>query len=306
MTENEPIFIKIKNIIKNIFKRKRKPRFKTRKEKIIYEIKSWAYVLIAVYFIRSGIVCAYQIPTGSMKNTIKIGDFILGNQIAYGIRTPDWFGIPFTRKGFFIPHLTIPTFNKPNSGDIVIFEYPIDPWTNYVKRCVAGPGDYLEIIDKKVYVNGERFEDPKKSVIDYENILSKDYSEPNIFPHGNGNKDQYHKIYIPKEGDTLDVNETNIQIIAYVAYMDGNKIEYGMGAFYLDGEQIEKYIVEQDYYFMMGDNRDNSADSRYWGFVPQKYILGTPLVRYLSWDKTVSWSKFYNKIRWKQIFRPMR
>jgi len=305
MNKNE-IFHKLKEYFKNIFKKKEKPKFRSKKAKIIYEIKSWTYVLIAVYFIRSGIVCAYQIPTGSMENTIKIGDFILGNQFAYGIRTPDWFGIPFTRKGYFIPHFTIPTFNKPNTGNIVIFEYPLDPWTNYVKRCVGEPGDSLEVIDKKVYINGERFEDPEKSIINYENILSKNYLEPNIFPHGNGNKDQYHKIYIPQKGDTLYVNETSMQIIAYVAFMDGSKIEYGLGTFYLNGKPIEKYIVKQDYYFMMGDNRDNSADSRYWGFVPQKYILGTPLVRYLSWDKTVPWSKFYNKIRWSQIFRPIR
>ena len=151
MSKNE-IFHKFKEYFKNIFKKKEKLKFKSKKAKIIYEIKSWIYVLIAVYFIRSGIVCAYQIPTGSMENTIKIGDFILGNQFAYGIRIPDWFGIPFTRKGFFIPHLTIPTFNKPNTGNIVIFEYPLDPWTNYVKRCVGEPGDSLEVIDKKVYI----------------------------------------------------------------------------------------------------------------------------------------------------------
>ncbi|MEA1987027.1 MAG: signal peptidase I [Candidatus Marinimicrobia bacterium] len=296
------------------------PSFRdSKKERMIYEIKSWAWIFIAVFFIRSGLVCAYLIPTGSMKNTIKIGDFVLGNQVAYGIRTPDWFGIPFTRKGFFIPHITIPTFGNPKSGDIVIFEYPHDPWTNYVKRCVGASGDSLEIIDKKLFINGERFEDPEKSIIPYDNILSKKYQERRIFPYGNGNKDQYKAIYIPKKGDTLNAETTQLQIIAYVAYMDKEHafsrdlqsgpygylkdIKEKAGKYYLDDVLLSEYVVKQNYYFMMGDNRDNSADSRFWGFVPQKYILGKPLVRWMSWNKE---GKFLSKIRWNRIFIPMR
>ncbi len=273
----------------------------TRKERFIYEVKSWTYVIIAVFFIRAGIIEAYQIPTGSMETTINVGDFLLGNKFIYGARTPDWVGIPFTRYGFDIPHLRLPAFQQPESGDVVIFKFPHDPWTNYVKRCIAGPGDSLEIIDKVPYVNKQRFPDPKHSIIDYGNVLKREYTEPNIFPRGHGNRDQFKPLYIPKEGDIIDVGNVPPDYIYNIMTMDGHKVDFRLGNFYVDGKIRRSYVVEQDYYFMMGDNRDNSFDSRYWGLVPHKYVMGAPLILYFSWDKNEPIWKVHKKIRWWRL-----
>jgi signal peptidase I len=283
-------------------KEKNKRVFKSRKERVYYEIKSWTLVIIAVFFIRAGIIEAYQIPTGSMEKTINVGDFLLGNKFVYGARTPDWIGIPFTRIGVDIPYYRFPAFREPNVGDVVIFKFPLDPWTNYVKRCLGSPGDSVEIIDKKVYVNGERFDDPKHSVVNYNNIYPKSYEEPRIFPEGNGNRDQYEPIYIPREDDVFtlsDLNPSEVEFIRHIMVLDGHSHKDNYGIYYEKNEA--KYKVKQDYYFMMGDNRDNSFDSRYWGLVPHEYVMGAPLILYFSWNKTVPWSQFYKKIRWNRL-----
>lgn len=296
----------IKEMYRAYKKRKKagKRVFNSRKERVIYEIKSWTLVILAVFFIRAGLVEAYHIPTGSMEKTINIGDFLLGNKFAYGARTPDWIGIPFTRMGFDIPYYRFPALEDPKVGDVIIFQFPLDPWTNYVKRCLGTPGDSVRIIDKKPYINGVAFEDPEHSVINYDRMYPRDYREGRIFPPGNGNRDQYHTIYIPARGDTFSLSgmsPSQIEFVKHIMELDGHSKKDNYGVFYEEGNP--KYCVEQDYYFMVGDNRDNSFDSRYWGLVPYKYILGKPLILYLSWDKTQPWTRFYRKIRWNRIFR---
>ena len=88
---------------------------------------------------------AYIVPTGSMEKTIMIGDFLIGNRFVYGMRTPDWIGIPYTDIGFDIPYFRFPKFREPKQGDIIIFKYPRDPHLKNVKRCIAEPGDTLHI-----------------------------------------------------------------------------------------------------------------------------------------------------------------
>ncbi|MDD3807097.1 MAG: signal peptidase I [Candidatus Marinimicrobia bacterium] len=284
-------------------KKKNKKVFASRKEHVLYEIKSWAIVILAVFFIRAGIIEAYQIPTGSMEKTINVGDFLLGNKFSYGARTPDWIGIPFTRIGFDIPYYRFPPLTLPKVGDIVIFKFPLDPRTNYVKRCLGAPGDTVEILNKKVYVNGVRFEDPQTAIINYSNIFPATYQEPQIFPSGNGNRDQYNPIYVPKENDVLilsGLSPKEVEFIHHIMILDGHSKEDNFGIYYEQG--VPKYKVKQNYYFMMGDNRDNSFDSRYWGLVPYKYVMGKPLILYFSWDKTVPWSQFYKKVRWNRLF----
>lgn len=271
------------------------------KEWWIYETKSWTYVIIAVFFIRAGIIEAYQIPTGSMENTINIGDFLLGNKFIFGARTPDWIGIPFTRIGHDIPYFRLPALRPVKSGDVVIFQFPHDPWTNYVKRCIGAAGDTIEVVDKIPYVNGKRFEDPKHSIINYSNILSQDYQEPNIFPRGQGNRDQFHKLYVPRKGDVIKIDDVPVDYIYNIMVMDNHQVDYRFRTFYVDGRAFKEYTVEQNYYFMMGDNRDNSFDSRYWGLVPYKFVMGAPLILYFSFDKSQPLTKFYKMIRWNRL-----
>ncbi len=271
-------------------RKKGKRKFATRKAKVVYEVKSWTVIILAVWVIRTMIFCNYIIPTGSMENTMMTGTFVIGNQFYYGAQTPHKVAIPFTQIGFMLPHTKLPAIRKPQTGDIVIFEYPQNRMFDYVKRCIGTPGSTVEIRDKKVYVDGERFEDPPEANINYNYIRSRDYVHPNIWPPGHGNPDQYRPLYVPKKGDVIDL-DTAIPEYAYnILRLEEREVSYQFGNWYIDGERRRSYNVRQDYYFMMGDNRDNSADSRFWGFVPYKYIKGKPTaVQFLLWDKT--WKK---------------
>lgn len=271
-------------------KKREKRTFSSKKDKVIYEIKSWTIIILAVWVIRTMIFCNYIIPTGSMENTMMTGTFVIGNQFYYGAQTPHKIAIPFTQIGFTIPHAKLPAIKKPQTGDIVIFEYPQNRMFDYVKRCIGTPGSTVEVKNKRVYVNGELFEDPPKANINYNYILPENSINPYIWPPGNGNQDQYKPIYVPKKGDTIDLDKADPEYAYNIMKLDGQKVAYQFGNWYINGERKREYKVKQDYYFMMGDNRDNSADSRFWGLVPYKYIKGKPTaVRFLLWDKT--WKK---------------
>jgi len=266
--------------------KKQKRTFATKREKVIYEIKSWTIIILAVWVIRTMIFCNYIIPTGSMENTMMTGTFVIGNQIHYGAQTPHKIAIPFTQIGFTIPHVKLPAIKKPQTGDIVIFEYPQDRMFDYVKRCIGTPGSTIEIKDKKVYVDGVLFEDPPEANINYNNIRPKNYINPQVWPSGHGNLDQYPALYIPKKGDIINLDNANPTYAFNILQLEKQKVSYNFGNWYIKGERVHTYEVKQDYYFMMGDNRDNSADSRLWGMVPWKYIKGKPTgVQFLLWDK---------------------
>jgi signal peptidase I len=286
MTDQQGLEVKEKKS-----KRKRKKRvFATKRDKVLYEVKSWTIIILAVWIIRSMIFCNYIIPTGSMENTMMTGTFVVGNQIQYGAQTPHKIAIPFTQIGFTIPHVKLPAIKKPQTGDIVIFEYPQDRMYDYVKRCIGTPGSTIEVRDKQVYVNGVIFEDPPEANINYNDIRSKTYTNPNLWPSGHGNRDQYPPLYIPKKGDIINLDTANPEYAYNILSLEKQKVSYQFGNWYINGERHRTYKVRQDYYFMMGDNRDNSLDSRYWGMVPYKYIKGKPTaVQFLLWDKT--WKK---------------
>jgi len=277
------------------------PERPSTKDRIWREFKSILLIVIIALFVRSTIIEAYQVPTGSMENTIKVGDFILGNKFIYGIRTPDWLGIPFTHVGFHIPHWRTPPFDKPESGDVIIFQYPLDDRVNYIKRLVAGPGQTIEVRDKTVYVDGTRFDNPQEVKYTSQDTHPGKWQEPNIFPPGYGNKDNYGPFHVPAEGDTYVFGEDNNALIRYLVVQDGHEFNYRNGRFFVDGKQVESYTVEQNYYFVMGDNRDNSWDSRYWGPVPFDNVLGQGLITYFSWDKQVPMYRLVDKIRWDRI-----
>jgi signal peptidase I len=241
-----------------------------------------------------------------MENTIKIGDFILGNKFIYGSRTPDWIGIPFTKIGFSIPWFRFPSFAKPKTGDVVIFRFPLEPRTNYVKRCIAGPGQTVQVIDKMVYVDGKLIPDSPTSINDRRFILPKEMSDPTVFPRDMGNRDNYGPLYIPKKGDTLDLDNFNPDLAAYIIRQEGHRVNYYQSRFYVDGNPVSRYVVNDNYYFMMGDNRDHSYDSRYWGLVPFRNILGRALIIYFSWDKERPFYQLTKKIRWWRLLHFVR
>jgi signal peptidase I len=183
-------------------------------------------ILIAVVlalFIRTFIVQAFKIPSGSMTSTLVIGDHILVNKFLYGIK------IPFLDK-------TIVPIKDPERGDIIVFKFPEDPTKDFIKRVIGIAGDEIQIRDKKVYING---------------VLSSDlggfHTDSRILPKRMQPRDNFGPVTIPS-----------------------NKL------------------------FMMGDNRDHSYDSRFWGFVDLKAVKGKAFIIYWSWDKNsfgIRWSR---------------
>ncbi len=274
------------------------------------------HVIVTVLILKASVIEAYNVPTGSMENTIKVGDFIFGNKFVFGIRTPDWIGIPWTNFGFSVPFTRLPGFDTPETGDVVIFRYPNDRWPgnkigpldpslNYIKRCIAGPGQTLEIKNKNIFIDGVEFVLPEHGKASRLNIYDKNYKETYVFPRTMQNRDQFGPLYLPKEGDILTTNTFPIDQIMNVISLDGHDV--GLSAnnkFTVDGIEKDEYKCEQNFYFMMGDNRDNSHDSRYWGMVPENNIIGEALITYLSWEQTEpNLLKRLFKIRFNRMFR---
>ena len=109
------------------------------KFKIPKSIRNFLILIVIAFFVKTSILEIYVVPTGSMLDTIEINDAIIGNKFIYGLRTPNWVGIPFTRNGVYIPSFRLPAFKKIQNGDISIFEFPNDDYVKYVKRCVGLP-----------------------------------------------------------------------------------------------------------------------------------------------------------------------
>jgi len=251
--------------------------------RLFHEIRSLVIIILIALGLRATVVEAYIVPTGSMERTILVGDFLIGNKFIYGMRTPDRVGIPYTRIGFDMPWVRLPPFRRPKMGDVVIFKYPLDPMDKYVKRLIAGPGQEVEIRGREIYVDGKQYFHPKHLQFLERQPQPEGWNDPNIFPRGNGNKDHYGLMRIPEKGDTLFVGKDNA-VIWDVANLDGHNVQVQGEYLLIDGQRLTHYIVEQDYYFMMGDNRDYSFDSRFWGFVPHDYVLGEALFVYFSID----------------------
>lgn len=183
-------------------------------------------ILVAVVlalFIRTFVVQAFKIPSGSMKDTLLIGDHILVNKFIYGIKTP------FIKK-------TIVSINDPKRGDIIVFEFPEDPSKDFIKRVIGIPGDVVEIRNKKLFVNGNPV-----------NNGPGVYKDPKVYEARTQPRDNLGPIRVP-EGKL----------------------------------------------FVMGDNRDFSYDSRFWGFVDLMAVKGRAFIIYWSWDKDhfgVRWNR---------------
>lgn len=220
---------------------------------IIFEYtKSLGIALILAFVIKTSIVEAYKIPSSSMEDTLLVGDFILANKFVFGAQVP----LPYVDWRF-------PALKEPEPGDVVIFKFPVDRRTNYIKRCIATAGQVVEIRDKILYVDGQPYPDPEFS-----------------------------------------------------KFTDG-RIHSGMSD---RRDNYAPYRVPKNHIFCMGDNRDNSYDSRFWGPVPLDLIQGEALMIHWSWSPdtgepqidltditTIPSSVFYNllhffqRVRWDRL-----
>ena len=132
-------------------------------KKYISEAKILFILVIIAFTVKSSLIEIYVVPTGSMENEILVGDLLIGNKFTYGMRTPDWIGVPYTRFGFYIPSLRLPKFKNIRNGDVAMFEYPRDPFQKYVKRCIGIPSDTIEFNEGNIFINGYLMDFPKNA-----------------------------------------------------------------------------------------------------------------------------------------------
>ncbi len=225
--------------------------FKAHKENFIFEnARSFFPILLAVLFLRSFIVEPFRIPSGSLKPTLLVGDFILVNKFDYGLRLPVW-------------HTKLVSFHEPKRGQIVVFRYPDNPKLDYIKRIIGLPGDKIQYINKTLTINGiemPQWGDELVSELEENGVMQqmlKKTEELNGVAHK-----IYHRTDVPAQ-DLLDIE------------------------------------VPTGHYFVLGDNRDESSDSRYWGFVPEANLVGKAFAIWMSWDNTrhtVRWERLASRI----------
>ncbi|MBJ7538366.1 signal peptidase I [Marinomonas transparens] len=212
--------------------------------RLVVEVKSYFMIIAIIFGLRSFVVEPFQIPSGSMLPTLKIGDFILVNKFDYGLRLP-------------VLNTTIIPTTEPKRGDVVVFKYPRDPSLNYIKRLVGLPGDTISYHNKTLKVNGKLVET---------DLLAELSSSLNV------------------NREPVRVLHENLGGVDHEIY---NSFRHNP----LEGD----WVVPKGSYFVMGDNRDNSSDSRVWGFVPEANMKGRAFYVWLHWDELFSIPSFkYN------------
>jgi signal peptidase I len=229
-------------------------------------IAEWTITILLLLFGTTTLVQAFVIPTGSMEDTLLIGDHLLVDKLAYAPSGPV--------SKYILP------YEEPRDGDIIVFRYPIDIQQTFVKRVMGVPGDRIRIVNQQVYRNGVKLNEP-------------------YVVHKNPYPDSYR--------DNFPSSEPNVMLYEPAREMLQNNVVTG------------EVVVPQGHFFAMGDNRDNSLDSRYWGFVPRENIIGKPLIIYWSYDATTESlasstvgalsahfvdlaEHFFTRTRWRRTF----
>lgn len=252
-------------------------------QSIINTIKILPQAILFVMIINGIAIASFVVPTGSMENEVMTGDFLFVNKFKYGPTTPQIIPI----LNIPLPYYKFPGFWEPEKGDVIVFVYPGDrdelesaEFQYYLKRCIATAGDVLEIKDKVVYVNGKKYPFPKNS-----KFIPQIGDRMAGFPYGTTwSLNNYGPITMPKIGDKISLNLDNLRQWDTFIRREGHEVSVDINSVLVDGKPVKEYVVERDYCFAMGDNRDNSEDSRSWGFVPYDNVVGTPIVVYWSWD----------------------
>lgn len=218
------------------------------KSKIREWIETIVTAVVLALFIRAFFIQAFKIPTGSMQPTLRgsedyiIGDHLLVNKFIYGATIP--YSEKFTKNG---EPIRLPRIVSPKRGDIIIFKYPKDTSKDFIKRVIGIPGDTIEIKNKIVYLNGTPIKE--EYIGEYTDRKSRKY-----------------KLYKVTLGSKI----WTIQ----------HEIGEPLPEFISSRDNFGPVTVPEDSYFVMGDNRDNSQDSRFWGFLQYKYIRGSALIKY--------------------------
>jgi signal peptidase I len=273
-------------------------------------IKLLILIFVLVVIVKAFIIDAFKIPSGSMKDTLMEGDFILVNKIAYDLSTP--YQIPFWGKR--LDRIDLFSLGKPDRNDVIAFEMPseiLNPASeNYsilVKRIIGLPGDTLEIKNKEVFIDGEKVRDPSYLHINISEAQSENLDEK-LFPFDKKwTIDNYGPVVIPKKGMTVRLDPKNITL-----WENAINIDFGRKAVSVEGtvinfrgSPIKEYTFKNDYFFVLGDNRSNSLDSRYFGYIPLKWIIGKAFMIYWSQVpvKYDGISDFFNSVRFSRLMK---
>lgn len=368
------------------------------------------FAIVAATLIRSTTFESYTIPTGSMEETLLIGDFLFVSKMHYGVRLPITpLTVPLVHnimpviggKSYSdiiqLPYVRLPKLQPIERTNPVVFNWPADPddeaidkRDNYVKRCVAVPGDTFAMEAGTLLVMGKELSLPDRSRLQHSYIVTFNRNQmpsTDVFkeqfdidlvdpreihdvrsnwkgnqieliipddkieafrqlpavvsaerivnttietipakdmPHGYAENfykyfynspeivedlgafmsypvDQMGPFFIPNEGSTIQLTPENYRMYRHaIVGLEGHELRYTNGQFILDGEVATEYTFEQDYYFMVGDNRHNSFDSRGWGLVPESHIVGKPVFIWMSYDRYGK--KFADRIRTERVF----
>ena len=271
-------------------------------------IRDYGGILVATVltalFLKTFVVEAFNIPTPSMENSLLVGDCVLVNKFVYGVKTPRH--VPFMSAEF--PFLKLPGLARPGRGDILVFDFPgerdevhASRPSRFIKRCVAVGGDTVKIVESSLYVNGKFF--PVDGTRLESGLLPAHYPDPRIFPPGSDfNGDNYGPLVVPKKGEEIALDRSNILRWKVFIEREGYPVEIGSdGTIFIAGRPCGGYAVQRDYVFVLGDNRDNSLDSRFWGFLPVDDIIGRAMIVYWSWNEQASGMERFATIRWSRI-----
>lgn len=224
------------------------------KEPLLVEYaKSFFPVILAVFLLRSFLVEPFKIPSGSMMSTLLVGDFILVNKYTYGIRLP-------------VINKKIIEVGSPQRGEVMVFRFPKDPSLDYIKRVVGVPGDKISYRDKKLTINGVPLKMERQG--DYSYVKSGlNYVTATQYLETLG--EHVHETLVQPDAPTLRFQDVG-------AFPLRQNCDYN--------EESFTCTVPPGHYFMMGDNRDDSNDSRYWGFVPDRNIVGRAFMIWWNFD----------------------
>ena len=298
--------MELKNkLTKKIFSKKKEKKPETFQEQVFSLLKILPQAILFVMIINGLALASFVVPTGSMMNTVMPGDFLFVNRFKYGPTTPQI--IPFVNIP--LPYYKFPGFWSPQVDDVIVFVYPGNKneikskeFMYYLKRCVAVAGDSLRVDGKNIYVNGNLIDSPE-----YGQKITPNNNKPAGYPVGTRQTLDNYSIYVPKKGDTIAINSFNIREWDIFIKREGHEVTYDMlnKKVIVDGVAITEYIVERDYCFGIGDNQDNSTDSRIFGFIPYENVVGTPMVVYWSWlpDGNVikNFKEKFTSIRWERL-----
>lgn len=261
--------------------------------------------MVCALVLRMFVMEVYRIPSASMEDTLLTGDLIVVNKLSYGIRVPS--SVPFFPISL-VPRYLL-SLSNIRRGDVIVFELPgvVENGAQttraaFVKRCIGVHGDSVEIRNSRIMVNNREMIPPAT-------VRSSSFHRASVgqrlFPAGSGFTEwEYGPIHVPGAGDRISLRPENLASWKRLIEGEGHRVDMNEEAILIDGHARDEYILTKNYYFVLGDNQDNSTDSRMWGFVCEDDIIGEALLVYWSSSPTDEFTGRtipFRDVRWQRV-----